>query len=242
MPTKRQRLGQHMLVDSRVVAKILSAANISKSDIVCEAGTGRGILTAELCKRARKVISFEVDRELLGKARLELRYDNLELVGKDLFRTEDLDFDVFVSNLPYSRSRDAIEWLASQNFKKSVVMVQREFAEKIMSAPGTKDYRAVSALAGYCFKISQVMSVDRKFFSPPPKVDSAVLNILPVNRVTRETIKGLNLLFSKRNRKASSVAARSGLDGFDHEERRIDQLAPAALVQMAKMLHGIRAF
>jgi 16S rRNA (adenine1518-N6/adenine1519-N6)-dimethyltransferase len=242
MPTKRQRLGQHMLVDGEVVAKILNAADISTTDIVCEAGTGKGILTGELCKRARRVMSFEVDKELLDMARHELEYDNLELVGKDLFRTSDLDFDVFVSNLPYSRSRDAVEWLATQDFKRGVVMVQREFAEKIMSLPGSEDYRAVSALAGYCFKISHVMSVGTKSFSPPPRVDSVVLKIVPVNRVTREAVKGLNWLFSRRNRKASSVAAKLGLAGFEHEEGRIDQLEPGTLVKMAVMLHGIRAF
>jgi 16S rRNA (adenine1518-N6/adenine1519-N6)-dimethyltransferase len=86
------------------------------------------------------------------------------------------------------------------------------------------------------------MSVGTKSFSPPPRVDSVVLKIVPVNRVTREAVKGLNLLFSRRNRKASSVAAKLGLAGFEHEEGRIDQLEPDTLVQMAMMLHGIRAF
>jgi 16S rRNA (adenine1518-N6/adenine1519-N6)-dimethyltransferase len=241
-PTKLQRLGQHMLVDGRIVAKILDAADISKTDVVCEVGTGKGILTRELCKRAKRVMSFEVDRELLESARRELEFDNLELLGRDPFRMSDLDFDVFVSNLPYSRSRDAVEWLTTQNFKKGVVMVQQEFAEKITARPGSKNYRAVSALAGYCFKISRVMPVGKKSFSPPPTVDSVVLKILPINRVTRETVKGLNLLFSRRNRKASSVAAKSGLTGFENEERRIDQLTPEVLMQMAMSMHDIRAF
>jgi 16S rRNA (adenine1518-N6/adenine1519-N6)-dimethyltransferase len=240
MPTKRQRLGQHMLVDSEVLAKIVAAAGVSKAETVCEAGTGLGILTAELCKRAKKVLSFDVDRALLEKARAELRFENLELATGDLFRMENLEFDVFVSNLPYSRSRDAIEWLATQKFERSVVMVQREFAEKLASLPGEKGYRAISALANHCFKISRIASVDKKSFTPPPSVDSAVLSILPVNRVTRDTIKSLNLLFSKRNRKASAVAAKAGLSGYEHEERRIDQLAPAALIQMAQMQHDIQ--
>ncbi|HJS82700.1 MAG TPA: rRNA adenine N-6-methyltransferase family protein, partial [Nitrososphaera sp.] len=173
-----------MLVDNKVLEKIIGAAEISKGETVCEAGTGLGILTAELCKRAGKVISFEVDKRLLEKAKKLLRYENLELVSSDPFKIGTLDFEVFVSNLPYSRSRDAIEWLATQKFDRGIIMVQREFAEKLVASPGEKDYRAISALAGHCFKISQVISVGRKSFSPQPEVESVVLKIVPTNMVT----------------------------------------------------------
>ncbi|MGI0037531.1 MAG: 16S rRNA (adenine(1518)-N(6)/adenine(1519)-N(6))-dimethyltransferase RsmA [Nitrososphaera sp.] len=241
MTIKRQRLGQHMLVDGKVLAKIISAAEISKNETVCEAGTGLGVLTAELCKRAKNVVSFEVDSGLLQHARQDLHFDNLELVAGDIFKLADLAFDVFVSNLPYSRSRDAIEWLATQKFDRSVVMVQREFAEKLAAAPGDRDYRAISALANYCFKITRVTSVDRKSFSPQPTVESVVLKIVPINTVTRNTIGNLNLLFSKRNKKASSVIAKAGISGINVGEKRIDQLPGAILVEMARMLHDIRA-
>ena len=241
MPTKRQRLGQHMLVNGKVLAKIIDAAAISKSETVCEAGTGLGILTAELCKRAKHVVSFEIDNELLEKARKELRFDNLALARDDLFKSGDLAFDVFVSNLPYSRSRDAIEWLATQKFDRAVVMVQQEFADKITAAPGDSDYRAISALANYCFKITSVTSADRKSFSPQPKVDSVVLRLGPVHRVTRDTISKLNILFSRRNKKARSVAEKAGVTEIDVGEKRIDQLPGATLVRIAGKINDIRA-
>lgn len=242
MTSKRQRLGQHMLIDTRVLAKIVSAADISNSETVCEAGTGMGVLTAELCKRAKEVISFEVDARMLEKARQELHFDNLKLVHGDVFKTGGLEFDVFVSNLPYSRSRDAIEWLATQKFDRSIVMVQKEFAEKLAAAPGSKDYRAISALAGHCFKIEHVTSVDRNSFSPSPKVESTVLKIFPIKAVRKETIKCLNLLFSKRNRKANTIATRAGIAGFDAGEKRIDQLSPSIVMELAEMSHDIPPF
>src|SRR6185503_12856010 len=113
MPIKRQRLGQHMLVNDKVLASIIIAAEISKNETVCEAGTGLGFLTAELCRRAKYVVSFEVDKELLRRARQKLQFENLKMVAWDAFKSGNLAFDVFVSNLPYSRSRDAIEWLAT---------------------------------------------------------------------------------------------------------------------------------
>jgi 16S rRNA (adenine1518-N6/adenine1519-N6)-dimethyltransferase len=229
-----------MLVDAKVLSKIVSAASISNTEVVCEAGTGRGVLTAELCKRARRVVSFEVDRGLLHAAGKELRCENLDLIEGDLFSRHDLDFDVFVSNLPYSRSRDAFEWLASQKFDRAVVMVQREFAEKVLASPGDANYRAVSALANYCFSIKQIGVVGKRSFSPQPSVESVILQIQPVNRIKIKTIKKLNWLFSKRNRKASSVASKMGISGFESEARRIDGLPPSMLIEMADKVNDIR--
>src|SRR5262245_45010095 len=139
-----------MLADPRVLAGIIDAATLSGNEIVVEGGTGSGILTAELCKVAKGVISFEVDKNLYCLAKTRLQFQNLELVNSDLFKTRDLGFDVFVSNLPYSRSRDAIEWLATKRFKRAIVMVQQEFVEKLVAGPGSRNYRAISALASNC--------------------------------------------------------------------------------------------
>jgi 16S rRNA (adenine1518-N6/adenine1519-N6)-dimethyltransferase len=229
-----------MLVDAAVLENIIGAASITKNETACEAGAGLGALTSELCRKARKVISFEVDRALYETARKKLEFINLELVHGDIFRSRGLEFDVFVSNLPYSRSRDAIEWLAVQKFDRAVVMVQKEFAEKLSAPPGSREYRAISALAGYCFDISHIATVDRDSFSPPPKVGSVVLKILPRRRVDEEIVKGINWLFSRRNRKASSVARDKGILGFAESER-IDQLQPLALIKLAGMICDIRA-
>jgi 16S rRNA A1518/A1519 N6-dimethyltransferase RsmA/KsgA/DIM1 with predicted DNA glycosylase/AP lyase activity len=228
-----------MLVDRRVLAKIIDVAGIGKGETVCEAGTGHGILTAELCRRAQHVISFEVDRKLFGHAREQLKFQNLQLVNADLFKTADLHFDTFVSNLPYSRSRDAFEWLAVQKFNRAIVMVQEEFADKVAAAPGDENYRAISALSSYCFKIEKLFTVQGKSFEPQPLVESAVLRIIPISTITKETIKNLNLLFSKRNKKASTVAARAGIR-VDFGDRRIDQLAAGDLIAIAESMQNVR--
>jgi 16S rRNA (adenine1518-N6/adenine1519-N6)-dimethyltransferase len=235
MSDKRRTLGQHMLVDRKVLAKIVDAAGIGKDEIVCEAGTGYGILTVELCRRAQRVISFEVDKKLFSHAQEQLKFQNIELVNADLFRTAHLRFDVFVSNLPYSRSRDAFEWLAMQKFNRAVVMVQEEFADKLAAAPGDKNYRAISALASYCFKIEKLFKVQSKSFEPQPRIESVVIRITPTTRITKETIKNLNLLFSKRNKKASTVAARAGVQA-DFGDKRIDQLAASDLMAIVESM------
>lgn len=229
--TRTQRLGQHFLVDRSVLDKIVRACALDKNETVCEAGTGTGILTKELCSRAGKVISYEVDRRLFAQAE-SMDIANLELVNKNLFKERDIEFDVFVSNLPYSESRDAFEWLATKKFDRAIVMVQKEFAEKLQARPGEKNYRAITAVASFCFAIEPLFDVDADAFEPRPKVNSAVLRIRPVRQMSGPQVKKVNLLFSKRNKKASTVATKMGVDA-DFGERRVFQLEPAEIVRLA---------
>ena len=229
-----------MLVDRRILAKIISAAYIGKDEIVLEAGTGQGVLTAELCKYAKQVISYEIDIKLYRKVQEQLlsQFKNLELVNADLFKTKDPHFfDVFISNLPYSRSRDAIEWLSTQKFNRAILMVQEEFAHKLAARPDSKNYRAISALAAHCFAIEKLFKVRRQSFEPQPKVESSIIRIIPVNAITREGIRNINLLFSRRNKKASSVAAEIGIIiDANYGSKKIDELEPRHLVQIAELI------
>jgi len=229
-----------MLVDRRILAKIISAAYIGKDEIVLEAGTGQGVLTAELCKYAKQVISYEIDIKLYRKVQEQLlsQFKNLELVNADLFKTKDPHFfDVFISNLPYSRSRDAIEWLSTQEFDRAILMVQEEFADKLAARPGSKNYRAISALAAHCFAIEKLFKVRRESFEPQPKVESSIIRIIPINAITREGIRNINLLFSRRNKKASSVAAEIGIIiDANYGSKKIDELEPRHLVQIAELI------
>ena len=230
-----------MLVDQRIVDKIISAANIRKDEIVLEAGTGQGILTTELCRHAKQVISYEVDVNLYEKAQEQLLpyFDNLQLVKADLFKTKDVPFfDIFVSNLPYSRSRDAIEWLSTRKFDRAIVMVQEEFANKLVAKPSSENYRAISTLAAHCFTIEKLFKVRKESFVPQPKVQSSIIRINPINTISREVVRNINFLFSRRNKKASAVAAQIGIiiDVDRYGSRKIDQVEPTDLIQMAEWI------
>lgn len=229
--TKTQALGQHFLADRHVLGRIIGAARINKDEVVCEAGTGTGILTQELCRRAKTVLSYEVDRNLFSQAQ-SLGFSNLQLVNADLFKISDIKFDVFCSNLPYSKSRDAMQWLATKKFDRAIVMMQQEFADKLLAKPRDENYRAISAICSHCFRIERLFAVDREAFDPPPKVESVVTRLTPVNIVTSDFIRNVNRLFSQRNKKASSVAAKMGI-AIDFGSRRIDQLAPDQIAVLA---------
>src|SRR3989304_10477068 len=127
---KRKRLGQHFLVTQSGAKKIVEAAGITKKDVVLEIGTGRGILVPLLCEKAGKVISIESDSLLYDLAREKFSdITNLTLLHGDGFES-DVKFTIFVSNLPYSKSRDAMEWLGGKKIRRAGVMVQKEILEK----------------------------------------------------------------------------------------------------------------
>jgi 16S rRNA (adenine1518-N6/adenine1519-N6)-dimethyltransferase len=232
--SKRKLLGQHMLIDNDILHTIADYAELDRNDIVFEIGTGNGNLTAELCKRAKRVISCEVDKELHKEAQNMLgKYNNLRLVNGDGFKTNH-DFDVFVSNLPYSKSRTAVEWLAERDFDRAIVMVQKEFATKLLANNGN-NYRAVSALAQYCFDMEQVMQVGKNSFYPKPKVDSVLLKITKKRRVSRDVIRALKLLFSFRGKKLSGVARKLGINE-SLNDKRIERLSPEEAVRLAEII------
>ncbi len=249
---KRHRLGQHLLRDPEVLDRIVQAAQVSKDDTVFEIGTGEGDLTERLCRYAGRVISAEIDGSLIEIAGQKLgKNRNLELIHCDGFIAE-RSFDILVSNIPYSKSRRFIEWLAGRRFKCAVVTVQREFADKVLAEPGVHNYRAVSVLAQSLFQVQRLFDVGRDAFDPPPKVSSTVLLFTPtdVGTVNRQTVSSLKTLFSFRGRRVS--AAMKTIFKNDEERlnrvkevysdtllnRRIESLTPDEALGMAKMLAG----
>jgi 16S rRNA (adenine1518-N6/adenine1519-N6)-dimethyltransferase len=235
-----------MLVDLGVLAKIIHAASIDKGETVCEAGTGQGILTVELCKRARHVISYEIDKRFYREAESLLKYySNLTLVNADIFEIDPPppSFDVFISNLPYSRSRDAFEWLSTRMFKRGIIMIQAEFAKKLTAKPYDKNYRAISVLSSYCLRMETLFEVPKQSFKPQPKVASVVIQVTPVHMVTKRTIRNLKLLFSERNKKAATIADKFRAKKMFEElgDKKIDQLPAEILIHLAESIQNVRA-
>lgn len=232
---RRRLLGQHFLVSEAIAKSIVDYANITKKDTVLEIGTGRGILLPFLCQAAKKVISVETDKELYLSALEKFEnFSNLSLKHGDGFKL-DLDFTVFVSNLPYSKSRKAIEWLAQKKFSHAIIMVQKEFAEKLLSKPGNKNHRAVTVLANCCTEIERVMYVKKSNFSPPPKVDSAVLRLTKTQQISKNIINTVNKLFSYRKKTIRNVAKQFGIS-IDSNQR-FEDLTDSEIVRLAKQIN-----
>ncbi len=230
---KRKRLGQHFLTSNSIAKFIVSEAKITKNDVVFEIGTGQGILTPLLCQKSDKVISVDMDEELIRNAKSKFSdIDNLVLKSGDGFKKKD-DFSIFVSNLPYSRSKDAIEWLAQTSFSHGVIMVQKEFADKLL-ATSSKQRKAISIIATSAFEITAILKVGKNNFSPPPKIDSTVLKIIKKNNLSKELIQTINNIFSYRRKTVKNI-----LKQFNKEskiDKRVDDLSGEEIISLANQI------
>ncbi|HXV39089.1 MAG TPA: rRNA adenine dimethyltransferase family protein [Nitrosopumilaceae archaeon] len=229
---RRHSLGQHFLISESIAKSIVDYANITKKDTVLEIGTGKGILLPFLCGAAKKVISVEKDRELFTALKKFTSFANLELIQGDGFKL-DPKFSILVSNLPYSESRRAIEWLIQKKYSHAVIMVQKEFAEKLM-ADGGKNRKAITVLANYGTKIEPLLDVKKSNFSPPPKVDSVVLRLTKSHQIPKVIINTVNRLFSYRRKTIHNIGKEFGIS-ID-SNKRLEDLTNGEIIKLAKQI------
>ncbi len=212
----KKSLGQHFLVDPNIVKSIIHLSKIDADSIIYEVGAGTGILTKELCNISKLVYSYEIDPICYHYCKKNISLSNLILINSDGFNDDSINFDVFFSSLPYHESRNAFNWLFQKNFKKGILLLQREFVDKLLSTPGKKNYRAISILCQHRFSVNILLDVPGSSFSPPPRVDSVLIEISPkLSPLSKKTIDGIQFLFSFRKKNISFL-----LKYFNKHERK----------------------
>ena len=191
-------LGQNFLTDASVPRRIAEMSGAAEAKNVVEVGPGMGCLTAELCRRAEKVVAVELDRALLPVLDETLaEFDNFEVVQGDVLALDlaALCRDKFgdgravaCANLPYYITTPAITaLLESGAFEQVTVMVQKEVAQRICAAPGTAAYSAFTIYVQYHAAAEILFDVPADCFVPRPKVDSAVLRLRPLKEPVVKT-------------------------------------------------------
>ena len=180
----KKSLGQNFLVNKGVVQKILNAAEITNSDLVLEIGTGKGVLTEELRKKANRVIAIEKDHRLINDLKNTFReFSNVEIIEDDV-----LKFDPYsIIHIPYKIVANIPYYITSHLLKTIfekwpmpelvVLMVQKEVAQRIVAKPPEMNLLALSV---QFFAEPKIISyVSRGSFRPIPKVDSAIIRLVP---------------------------------------------------------------
>jgi len=187
-PAPRKALSQHFLKSKVFRERIVEAVSATADDVVVEIGAGTGALTRGLARRAGRVIAVEVDRRLAAFLR-----DSIETLPSVTVLCEDiLNVDLarmaaehgrerllVVGNLPYHVTTEILMHLVRhcEVISRAVVMVQREYAERLLAGPGGRDYGAVTVRIAYSARASKVCDVPASAFSPKPKVDSTVISL-----------------------------------------------------------------
>ena len=182
-------LGQNFLTDPNLLAAMVERCGVEAGDRVLEIGPGLGTLTAALADRAERVVSVEIDRALkealgamtAGRNNVEILFGDFTKMDLDTLWREHLEGAPFkvVANLPYYVTSTIVMGLLESGLPIRTLgfMVQQEVAERMMAAPGTKAYGALSVGVQYRCAADIVMRVPRGAFLPPPKVDSAVIRL-----------------------------------------------------------------
>lgn len=179
------RLGQHFLADSNLLEAIVRDADLDPSDVVLEIGGGEGALTEQLAPRAAHVHVIELDGALAGRLEgLAERLGDTSIVPGDAMRVDLSGLDpvptAVVSNLPYSIATPVLLRTIAElpAVRAWTVMVQREVADRLRAAPGSRTYGAPSVLVQLACEVELLRAVDRAVFRPRPRVDSALLRLV----------------------------------------------------------------
>ncbi|MBI4609680.1 MAG: ribosomal RNA small subunit methyltransferase A [Candidatus Rokubacteria bacterium] len=187
---RRRALGQHFLRDVRIARAIVDTARLTPDDLCVEIGPGQGALTLLLAERAGRLLALEVDGALISQLQPRLG----SIANAEVRRADARRFDysalpalrpspegrvVVVGNLPYSAAKPILERLVAARgaVSEMVLTLQKEVAERVVAAPGSKRYGALSVLTQIYCEGRRVMAVPPGAFRPPPKVDSAVIHL-----------------------------------------------------------------
>ena len=190
MPQARKRFGQHFLHDQNVIESILHAIDPQPGETIVEIGPGRGALTFPLLQRCKTLIAIELDRDLVPLLEKQASaFGKLDIINEDI-----LEFDLstiphqaglrLVGNLPYNISTPLMfHLLESANAIQDMhFMVQKEVAMRIVASPGDANYGRLSVMLQYQCDCQYLLDVAPGCFKPPPKVDSAVIRLLPLDQ------------------------------------------------------------
>jgi 16S rRNA (adenine1518-N6/adenine1519-N6)-dimethyltransferase len=259
-PPARKSLGQHFLTDRRILGRIADALHLTGTETVLEIGPGRGALTDLLVDRAGRLIAIEYDRALAELLRQRYaKRGNVLIAEADVLEVSLGDLAagpyVLVGNVPYYITTPILfHALVPPRAERSVYLVQREVADRLGARPGTKEYGALTVNVAAVAKAESLFRVPAGAFSPPPKVESAVVRITPLaqplvtpaeERPFRLLVQGafgmrrkqmrrvLRSLYSLDVERADALLDRSGIDG----EVRPETLSAE---QFARLLRAVK--
>lgn len=260
-PPVLKRFGQHFLHDRKVLDAIANAVAPEAGDTIIEIGPGRGALTDILASRPNPLVAIEIDR-LLAES-LRKRYadrENVTIVEQDVLEVDLASHAkgsfVVAGNVPYYITTPILFHVMRPPYPRhAVFLVQREVAERIVSDPGSKSYGALSANVQAVASAEIIGNVPPSSFSPPPKVDSAIVRVTPrsdpiITTAEVNSYRGfVQALFGMRRkqignslRSAASLSAESAAsvlaDLGMNPQTRAESLSPA---ELARLMRSARA-
>ncbi|MCW4000339.1 MAG: 16S rRNA (adenine(1518)-N(6)/adenine(1519)-N(6))-dimethyltransferase RsmA [Candidatus Bathyarchaeota archaeon] len=250
-------LGQNFMIEPSLYPQLADYADLQPSDVVLDAGAGFGFLTRFLLERCRGVVAVEKDPQLAAFLREHLRGKaNVSLVEGDVLKAPVPAFNKAVSIPPYYLSSHLVMWLLERHVDCAVMIVQREFAMRLVASVGSEEYGWLTVVAAQQAESEVLDLVPKTLFYPQPEVDSVILRLKP-HSTPAFTVKNpaefkqlVKWLFTQRNkklakalapylkssRKISKADAESLAQRLPHHERRVRELSPKDFGAIADVL------
>ena len=190
----RKRFGQNFLIDPQIVADIVRAAHPRKDDLIVEIGPGLGALTRPLLQLLSHLHCVEIDRDIVEHLRREFSGENLTIYSADAL---EFDFSTLgknlrvVGNLPYNISTPILFHLSkfASSISDMYFTLQKEVVARMVAQPSTSDYGRLSVMLQYRFEMEQLFLISPECFRPAPKVESAVVRMIPRKQPLIDTSK-----------------------------------------------------
>ena len=244
-----RRLGQHFLARQSVLDSVAAAACPDKCDTIIEIGPGKGALTTHLLGRASRVVAIEIDPVLVQYLRSKFRDESrLHLIEADVLKTDLAQWGAVTvaGNLPYYITSPILERVLSLGalLRRGVFLVQKEVGQRLTALAGSRDYGYLTVQTQLLSKPEMLFIVPAAAFRPPPKVDSAVVRLIPhaegLAPNSTEFLKFAGICFRHKRKTLRNnlleAYPKEQVDNLPQVKKRAEQLSVAELLEIYRML------
>ena len=245
----KKRLGQNFLIDNRTLKKIVYHAEILPTETVLEIGPGFGTLTQIIQVKAQRVIAVEKDPVLAEFLQEKFKTNpKIKIIMGDILDYKLLEYDKVVATPPYNISSKLLFQLIQRNCRVIVLTFQKEFAERLVSKPGTKNYSRLSILTQYKSICKIIENIPNTKFYPIPKIDSSIVELIPRKNPPFKVKNELfyfnlikNLFSHKRKKIKNNIMKYYNIkdDNLPYKNNRISELSPEKIALLSDFIYQI---
>jgi len=253
----KKRLGQNFMVDAATIERMCAYASLCRDDVVLDIGAGLGFLTRALAEACKSVLAVELDKKLVMALREQFsNAPTVRIIEGDVLKVPIPEFNKIVSIPPYGISSRLLLWLFKKDFDCAVLVLQKEFASRLVADVGSDNYGWLTVFTYYYVNVELLDDVPKCMFYPPPTVDSIIVRFKPrkpppFKLKNEELFKHVvQSLFTQRNRKVKNAIQPILKSAFEttaekavglaevlpFRERRVRELAPEDFGVLANVL------